>query len=163
AVASDGASGTPGTDIVISNDFVSFNTGHVNTNGNVTPQISASGDSIVLTDGHLQEASSWFASSKVSVTHFTASFDYQATGSNPADGAAFILQNSPDGVDARGGPGNLLGVGGISPSAAVEFSLYHLSGIGTAFATDGQNSSYTSTGNVHFENGDQIQVVISYD
>ena len=163
AVASDGASGTPGTDITISNDFIAFNTGQVNANANVTPQISASGDSIVLTDGHLVQASTWFASSKVSITHFTASFDYQATGSNPADGAAFILQNSPDGAHARGAEGAFLGFAGISPSAAVEFSLYQLSGVGTAFATDGETSNYTPTGNVHFESGDQIQVVISYD
>ena len=117
-------------------NFISFSGGTINTNGNVTPQIGNGGSTLQLTDGNLSEAGSWFATNKVSVASFTASFDYQATGDfvDPgalADGTAFILQNDPRGSQALGAAGSSLGYGGdvangitaISPSAAVELNL----------------------------------------
>jgi fibronectin-binding autotransporter adhesin len=157
--------------------YISFADGTINTNGIVKPQISNAGSTIELTDGHDSEAASWFANTVYSVASFTASFDYQATANvppngGPADGMAFILQNSSAGIHALGNDGGLLGYGGvngtlpISPSAAVEFNVFALDTPGTAFATDGAignggTGTYTPTGT--FENGDEIQAVISYN
>ena len=68
ALASDGSTahgGSGGTDVNF--NYVSFSNGQVNTNGNVTPQISNSDSTLTLTDGGLSEASSWFANTPVSV------------------------------------------------------------------------------------------------
>src|SRR5581483_3453233 len=122
------------------------------------------------------EAASWFANTQVSVASFSASFDYQATGSGSlADGFAFILQNSSAGLGALGADGGALGYGpndgsngrggaAISPSAAVEFNLYNGHTQGTAFATDGDTGNYNGSGSVDFwDTGDTIQVVLGYN
>jgi hypothetical protein len=157
--------------------YISFANGAINTNGIVTPQISNAGSTIELTNGHDSEAASWFANTVYSVASFTASFDYQATATvppngGPADGMAFILQDSSAGIHALGHDGSALGYGAgqgtpaISPSAAVEFNVFSLNTAGTAFATDGAignggSGTYTPTGT--FENGDEVQAVISYN
>ncbi len=175
ALASDGAAANPGTDVEL--NYISFSNGTINTD-NVTPVISNAGSTLQLTDSNGSEAASWFATDKVAVGSFTASFDYQATpqGGGLADGMAFILQDDPNGSSALGGNGSSLGYGpaqdntggtAISPSAAVELNLYDAGGShvpGTNFVTDGGYGSYISTGNVDFaDTGDQIQVVLSYD
>jgi hypothetical protein len=170
ALTDDGTA-SHGTDVNF--NYISFASGTINHGGNYPPQVSNAGSSLQLTDGNAIEAGSWFANSAVSINGFTASFDYHATGNGPADGMAFILQDSSAGVHALGGDGGLLGYGGpgirggtaISPSVAVEFNLYaeNPSGPGTAFATDGATGTYTSTGSVAFASGDAIQAVISYD
>ena len=176
ALASDGAATNPGTNVNF--NYISFSNGTINTNGNVTPVISNAGSTLELTDNNLSEAASWFATNKVAIGSFTASFDYQATpqGGGLADGIAFILQDDPRGSSALGGNGSSLGYGpaqdatggaAISPSAAVEFNLYvatspHVPG--TSFATDGGYGSYNPTGNVDFaDTGDEIQVVLNYN
>ncbi len=172
ALTEDAAS--HGTDVHI--NYVSFAGGTINVDGVYTPQITNAGSTIELTNSLNYEASSWFDNAVYSISEFTASFDYVATaGSNPADGMAFILQNSSAGVHALGGHGRSLGYGGpdfnqsadsvtaISPSAAIELNLYAPYGQGTAFATDGGTGNYGPTGNVAFASGDQIQAVISYN
>ena len=162
-------------------DGVSFNTGAINTNGAYTPQVTNNGGTLELTDGNGSEATSWFASNKVSIDAFTASFDYQATGTGGlADGLAFILQDSDTGASALGGAGSSLGYGpdsghdvaAISPSAAIELNLYEAPGAtdqgshipGTNFAENGDFGSYYSTGAVDFwDTGDTVQVVLTYD
>ena len=152
--------------------FSSFAGGQLNDNGGVfAPVLSNSNETLQLTDGQGSEATSWFATTKVSVTGFTASFDYQATGDfgQLADGFAFVLQNSSDGPSALGDAGGNLGYGGsgaISNSAAVEFNLYAPYGVGTTFNTDGDvgmDTGYTSTLPVDFwDTGDSIHVVLTY-
>jgi hypothetical protein len=158
-----------GTDVNF--NYVSFSNGTINNNGPYTPQITNGGSALELTNGNQSEAASWFATTPYSIAGFTASFDYKAAGASPADGMAFILQNSSAGVHALGGDGSSLGYGAlantggtvISPSAAVEFNVYSGHPPGTAFATNGGTGNYHSTGNVAFWNGDQIQAVISYN
>ncbi len=177
SATSDGSGGVNVTEQPLPN-FISFSGGTINTNGNVTPQISPDGSTLTLTDGNASEAASWFATNQVSVAGFTASFDYKATGSegNLADGMAFILQDSNAGINALGGNGSSLGYGApnptgggttISPSAAVELNLYNADSPhvpGTNFATDGGFGSYNPTGSVDFaDTGDAIQVVLSYN
>jgi hypothetical protein len=136
--------------------------------GYTGPQVSPDGSTLTLTDGNGGEAGSWFSSTPQSISGFTVSFDYQATGSGQlADGMAFILQNDPNGSHALepetdypfyGGSG--LGYAEISNSLAVEFNL--LAG-GTSFQTDGATGGYNSTGGVAFGTGDPIKVVLSYN
>jgi hypothetical protein len=154
--------------------YLSFFSGQTNFSDNdhvgyMGPQISTDGSAITLTNDLQGEYGSWFGSNTHSITAFTASFDYQASGD--ADGMAFILQNDPRGAGALGtdfaqNGGTGLGYEGISPSAAVEFNFYgndppHVPG--TNFATDGSVGSYNPTGDVTLGNGDNIQVVLSYD
>ncbi len=109
---------------------------------------------------------------------FTASFIYQETPGpgqfgiqSPADGIAFVLQNS--GVSVLDGEGGLLGYGGITPSVAVELNVYHLnSGPGTVLNTQGATgltavlngvgNTYNNTGPVSLASGDPIQVTVSF-
>ena len=159
--------------------MTSFSGGTINykDNDNVGytgPQISGDGDNtLTLTNNKDGEYGSWFNNNTYSINAFTASFDYQASGQ--ADGMAFILQDSSAGSSALGGPfsgyggygGSGLGYAGISPSAAVEFNMYN-SGTpghvpGTNFATDGSTGTYDPTSDIPFGNGDEIQVVLSYN
>ncbi|TLU70464.1 calcium-binding protein, partial [Lichenicoccus roseus] len=139
----------------------SFVGGQTNSNYAGGPLISGSGATITMTDGGGDEAGSWFTNQKYAVGAFTASFDYQAQGT--ADGMAFILQDSASGPSALGGVGGSLGYSGISNSAAIELNLYSGHTQGTAFASDGNTGNYTSTGDVAFWNGDEVQVQLSYD
>ena len=150
--------------------ITSFSDGQLNHNANVTPVIGNAGGTLELTDGHPSEAASWFATNPVSVTGFTASFDYHATGDlgQLADGMAFILQG--EGPSALGASGYRLGyasdggsISGISPSVAVEFNLFAFVGVGTAINTNGSTGGYTSTGPVDFwDTGDTVNVALTY-
>jgi Legume lectin domain/FecR protein len=173
ALSSDNTA-SHGTDVNI--NYVSFSSGTINTHGVYTPEVSNDGSTIELTNGKTFEANSWFGDTVYSISEFTVSFDYSATGKgSPADGMAFILQNSSAGIHALGGVGHELGYGGpdftqppgsvtpISPSAAIEFNLYDAYVQGTGLATDGAVGSYSSTGNVDFVKGDDIHAVISYN
>jgi hypothetical protein len=171
-VLSDDGTAAHGTSVDF--HYLSFFSGQTNFSDNdhvgyTGPQISTDGSAITLTNDLQGEYGSWFGSSTHSINAFTASFDYQASGD--ADGMAFILQNDPRGAGALGtdfaqNGGTGLGYEGISPSAAVEFNFYgndppHVPG--TNFATDGSVGSYNPTGDVTLGNGDNIQVVLSYD
>ena len=159
---------------------LSFSGGTINSNGVYTPQIGNGGSALELTNSTDYSAASWFSNITASITSFTASFDYQASGptGGTADGFAFVLQDSSAGTFALGGAGGSLGYGSalsigggtvISPSAAVEFNLYSGHTQGTNFATDGitgdygSTGHYNSTGNVAFWNGDAMQVQLTYN
>jgi hypothetical protein len=151
-------SATPQT-IAVSMALVEFTGGTTNYS-----TISSDGSTLTLTNGLMGESGSWFSNNTYSIENFTASFDYQAIGTiGAADGMAFILQDDPRGSSALGTNGSGLGYGGISPSAAVEFNIYDLHVLGTNFATDGSTGNYNSTGNVAFWNGDEIQVLLTYN
>jgi hypothetical protein len=154
-------SGT-GTEVVSSAAITSFSDGTINANGNYTPQISNDGSTLQLTNDFGDEHGSWFATNKVSITSFTASFDYRATGQG--DGMAFVLQESGPSALGTSDGGSGLGYNGISgPSAAVEFNIYSGHVQGTNFATNGNTEIYNSTGAVAFWNGDEIQANITYN
>jgi hypothetical protein len=118
-----------------------------------------------LTDGNFQEARSAFFNTTQGIGQFTASFTYQATqpgGEGLADGATFILQNQA--LNALGGSGSGLGMGGIAPSAEVELNVFAGHVIGTAFEVNGANSqAYMATDPVNLASGDPIRVVLSYN
>jgi autotransporter-associated beta strand protein len=131
---------------------------------------SVSGDVLTVTDGGGLEARSAFYDTPLPVdAPFQATFTYQVSGSgNPADGAAFVLENDPAGASALGGDGGSLGYAGITPSAAVEFNVYSGHTRGTGYYTDGQTggnggSDYMPTGSVNLASGDPIQVHLAYD
>jgi len=187
-VQSDGAGGT---DLTLAPGFTAFSDGqsnhsqyvgcdgdyHFSSSDYSGPVIT--GSTLQLTDGHTAEYGSWFSGTTQSISSFTASFDYQASGSAPlADGFAFVLQDSPFGNQALannnysdsdygfaslgyGGAG--LGYEGISNSAAVEFNLYSGHTQGTNFATNGTVGVYNPTGDVYFYLGDSIHVTLSYN
>ena len=164
-------SATPATIAVTVPALASFSGGTVNysNNDNIAysgPQISSDGSTLTLTNDNIGEYGSWFSKNTYSIDSFTASFDYQASGL--ADGMAFILQDDPRGSSAlgtnfAGNGGSGLGYDGISPSAAVEFNIWHGHVQGTNFATDGSTGNYNSTGSVAFWNGDEIHVLLTYN
>ena len=171
ATDSFGNSATPATIAVTVPALASFSGGTVNysNNDNIAysgPQISSDGSTLTLTNDNIGEYGSWFSKNTYSIDSFTASFDYQASGL--ADGMAFILQDDPRGSSAlgtnfAGNGGSGLGYDGISPSAAVEFNIWHGHVQGTNFATDGSTGNYNSTGSVAFWNGDEIHVLLTYN
>jgi hypothetical protein len=166
-----GNGATPATIAVTVAALTSFSAGTINYSNNDSiaysgPQISSNGSTLTLTNDQIGEYGSWFSNNTYSIDSFTASFDYQAIGA--ADGMAFILQDDPRGSSAVGtnfavNGGSGLGYDGISPSAAVEFNIYNGHVRGTNFATDGSAGDYNSTGNVAFWNGDEIQVLLTYN
>jgi hypothetical protein len=147
-------------------DIVGFNNGVGWTgNNNATGGPTFTASSLTLTDGGLFEARSAFYNTAQTITSFTAAFTYQATmpgGLGLADGATFMLQNQ--GTTALGGSGGALGMSGITPSAEVEFNVYAGHTIGTAFETNGANSTiYMPTGSVNLASGDPIRVLLAYN
>ena len=172
--------GNPGTDVEF--NFISFHNGQINQESSqydsYTPQIGPVGNTLQLTNDNETEAASWFATSQVSVSNFTASFDYQATVSlgNLAHGLAFILQGlRPPGsvlwaatgassATVRTATASRGAAPRFHPSAAVELNLYNVGPTpGTNLATNGSTGSYNGTGSVDFwDTGHTVQVVLSY-
>jgi autotransporter-associated beta strand protein len=143
--------------------------GVANNGGNgwgATPPPAVTGNVLTLTDGNGDERRSIFYDTQVAANHaFTAKFTYQSIGGNggQADGAAFILQNDPNGVMALGGGGGALGYNGITPSVAAEFNIYAPNTIGTSIQANGATGGYAPTGLVNIGNGNPIQVQVSYN
>ncbi len=129
---------------------------------NGTPSPATFGQNVLtLTDGGNSQAKSAYFGFPLYVGGFQASFTYQDVSVNGADGAAFVLQNSPAGTAALGGAGGGLGFSGITPSAAVLFNIYQSPGIG--FGTNGARSgNYAGTSPVNIANGNAISVKLTY-
>ncbi len=86
-----------------------------------------------------QDGSAWFNIAQPVAGAFSTTFTFQLTGSNtgygPADGIAFVIQNSPAGTGALGPDGCGIGfgdsayctssTGGIPNSLAVEFNTFN--------------------------------------
>ena len=149
---------------------VSFNQGQTNFSDNsdvgyTGPQISVDGRTMTLMDDLPRRARQ--------LVQQQYAHDYRLyrvlrlSGRRGGDGLAFILQNDPRGAGALGtdlhNGGSGLGYTGISPSAAVEFNFYSGHVQGTNFETNGTTQIYNPTGDVTLGNGDDIQVVLSYD
>jgi hypothetical protein len=166
------------TDIV--NFASNFSTSSLVLNGSA----KLTSNSIGLTDGGNNEASSFYFKTPVSITNFETTFTFQFTFPNPngeSDGMTFILQNQ--GPAALGGPGGNLGYGessafcgdpggpaGITPSAAIKFDLFSNCGEGidsTGLFTDGTYPGVPavdmSSSGINLHSGDIFQVQISYD
>ena len=156
----------------------------LNTNGNGTPNISNDVLTITTGGGALDaaaddngQANSVYFNTKQSISAWTASFVYQDVTGGGADGFTFVLQNQ--GVNALGLAGGALGyggqfvsdegegggefVGGIMPSAAIQFNIYGPNGgSSTGFQTNGE-IGYDATGNVDITRGNPVLVSLAYD
>lgn len=132
---------------------------------------NASNDTrLQLTDGGLNEAGSVFWNTPVGVQAFTTTFQFQISGTNPANGFTFTIQNAPQGVNALGGSASGLGYGGITKSVAVKFNFYDFNGSGsnsTGFYTNGQAPTTPmtdiSSSGIQLSSGDSIQAQLIYD
>lgn len=129
-----------------------------------------------LTNLGTGEAGSVFSRTAVDIGRFSTVFDLEfSTGSNTADGVAFVLQRQ--GATALGAAGGNLGygpqsngTGGIANSAAVKFDLYDK---GAAVSTTGLNlngarpvsagSQDLSPKGIDFHSGHVFRVNMSYD
>ena len=135
----------------------------VNSNGVTIPPFV--GNNLTFTDDNNGEARSAFYNTVQPIVKgnqgFKASFTYLNDAG--ADGAAFILQNDPNGVHALGGGGGALGYNGITNSVAYELNIYGPNTIGSTFKTDGTTGGYTAVTPVLLDNGDSIHVDLSYD
>jgi hypothetical protein len=117
-------------------------------------------DVLVLTTANDQRRAAWF-NTPMNIDAFKASFIYQVTGIEGADGFAFVVQNSAQGTNAVGGGGGGLAYTGITNSAAVMFNVYGSSGI--AFSTNGNSGTFSSTAPVDLRGGDPIRMDLHYN
>ena len=116
---------------------------------------------LTLTDGNGGEATSCYFKDPLYIGGFQASFTYQDVSIGGADGAAFVLQNSPAGTAALGGAGGGLGYSGVTPSAALLFNIYGAAGI--AYGVNGTGTgNYAGTAPVDIASGDPIAVSLVY-
>ena len=130
----------------------------------ITTNVPVANNVLTLTDGGLGEARSFFLDTPVYIGHFTTSYTFQDIGGAGADGAAFVLQNSPMGPTALGGGGGGLGFSGISPSAGLEMDVYAGSTPGIAFQVNGATGGpYSSTAPVSLPSGHPINCSVTYD
>ncbi|HEY3863349.1 MAG TPA: LamG-like jellyroll fold domain-containing protein [Verrucomicrobiae bacterium] len=139
----------------------------LNMGATITP--SFSNNVLTMTDNKGSESSSAFYETAQYVGGFVASFTYQETSANPADGLTFTLQNS--GANATGGGGGELGYVGITNSAALEFNIYSgdHGGAGITLGTNGNVPStdtalgnFISTTPVNLSSQHAINVLLSY-
>jgi hypothetical protein len=100
-----------------------------------------------LTSANNNEATSAWFNTPQGVTNFTANFTYNFLGGtvNPADGFAFVLQNS--GLNALGGGGGALGYLGIGNSVALAGDVWNANTAGTV-----TNTAYSASGYPGFNN-----------
>lgn len=107
---------------IVYSDFSS--TAGLALNGNA----AQSGSLLRLTpSAGLQTGSAWYGVKQHVRYGFETLFRFQMTdpgGIGPADGLAFVIQNSPDGAAAMGGTGAHMGYGFLTNSLAVELDTY---------------------------------------
>ena len=139
-------------------------TGWTSQDGGVIATPAFGSNVLTLTDGANGQARSAFLNAPQSITSFVAKFTYKAVaGNGNADGAAFVIQNDVLGATALGGGGGSLGYNTIGNSAALEINIYGPNTPGTAFNLNGATGNYTPTGGVTVNNGDPIQVTLTYN
>lgn len=132
----------------------------------------------LTTSGTDQAGSAWYATPVTVTNAFTATFTFRFTsqgcGSGPADGIAFVIQNSPTtagdpptgGIYALGGQGGCLGygsgsgsacpngVGGIPNSVAVQFDTYDNGNFGDIAASP----TFSTLGVAPYSSTDEVSV-----
>jgi len=136
-------------------------------NGDAVGVPTISNGVLTLTNGLGSESRSTFYTTAQTISRFTAQFTYQDVNGG-ADGAAFVIQNSPSGVNAVGVGGSSFGYGQLTQSVGVLLSIFSPSqgtGLGTNGSTPGSTppSSFGPTGGVALAGGDPIQINLSYD
>ena len=119
-------------------------------------------NSLQLTDGVNDFASSAWYRDKVSTSSFTAQFTYTASGNRAADGITFAFQNYSPFV--LGNDGGALGYTGIiGQTVAYEMNIYDGHQVGTNFISNNYTGTYNPTGDVNIASGDPIDVTLVYD
>lgn len=124
-----------------------------------------SNGTLTLTHDIQSQATSAFLNSTLKITEFTASFTYLATTAQNyfADGATFVIQNSPQQTSALGSAGYGLGYVGITNSVAVAFNVFNAYGVGIKVAENGYfNGPYLNTSPVALDAQRPIRVQITY-
>lgn len=155
-------------DILGFGDFSQFT---YNQNDTGSPPTISTG-AITITDGGSGEARSLFFNTPQDISKsFTASFTYQIPpGSSTVfdfdPSAAFVIQNSPQGLHAVGTSGEDFGYSGITNSAAVSLQLVGNGATGgglSSLFTGGNVGTSMSTNPVILTLGDPISVQLHYD
>lgn len=122
---------------------------------------------IRLTTGGFDQVRSIFHNTPQPISKFNASFTYRAVNafdSSVSIGAAFVLQNIPDGQQAIGTGGGGLGYRGIADSAAVTVGLGNAAVSTTGFFTGGVvGGGGSSISPVNLFSGNPIEVEVVYD
>lgn len=145
-------------------DITGFNPSNYTLNANpdaITAGVpNITGGILNLTTAANSQATSAFFNTAQTVTNFTASFTYDfLNGSgNPADGFAFVLQNS--GLSALGGGGGAVGYEGITSSVALKFNIYNDDGMG--FGSGGVTPGTAPT-LVSLTGANPINITLNYD
>lgn len=97
---------------------------------NLNGSASILNDELQLTSTGQRQAGTAFLETPFAIdssTSFQSEFSFRiggGSGSDGADGLAFLLQNSAAGADALGAPGGNLAYSGITQSLAIEFDTY---------------------------------------
>jgi hypothetical protein len=99
--------------------------------------LQTNGSATVLSDGtnflqltpsnFFEDGSAWYTTPVVVTGGFTTTFKFQLSptaGTCPADGIAFVIQNSDAGTSALGAVGGSIGYTNITNSVAVEFDTF---------------------------------------
>lgn len=137
---------------------------------NGVPNVSGSGtsaDVLTLTTANNGEQDSYWFNTPQNITNFSESFTYTDVSGNGADGIGVMWQNA--GLNAIGGGGGQLGIGGITSAASLAMNIYGGSGgsaseyNGTIPTPTGNNPVVVPTlGGVNLDSGDPINVTLNY-
>lgn len=113
---------------------------------------------LVIPDRAFTATSTWYER-PVATSSFEASFTYEAQGTTPADGLAFVMQRSAAGLTAIGKSGDGLGYIGLAgPKVGLLFNIYDKPGV--RFDTGGETGTFES---VPWLFGGPITVRIAYN
>jgi PEP-CTERM motif len=132
----------------------------LNQDDSASPATIPSPGSIELTNSGIGEARSLFYDTPQNISHFSASFTYQALTTDNIDnsGAAFVLQNSPAGPHAVGNYS--FAYGNLPNSAAITLESMNETGVYTNGIMSGGSAS---TSPVNLFSGDPVDVALVYD
>ena len=151
-------------------DFTNFNSP---TNLQLNGSSSINNGRLRLTSVSNNQAGSAFFTNQIPIdsdSSFQSTFEFQlssGSGTNGADGLAFVLQNT--GVGALGQTGGSLGYNTIGSSLAIEFDTYQNSGeinnnhISVVANGNLQSPIASASSNLDFNNGQSKNVWIDYN
>ncbi len=142
---------------------------------NFNGSASLAGNELQLTSTGNQQAGTAFYEGAIAIdssTSFQSAFSFRiggGSGTNGADGMTFLLQNSPDGVNALGGAGGYLAYDTIVSSLAIEFDTHLNAGDSAgntlAVVIDGntQNAIAETSALFDLNNGTQYYAWVDYN
>lgn len=142
--------------------LINHSTGFTSGSMSLNQQASISSGDLRLINGVTLAKASAYHTSKVSVNAFTSEFEFSATGTSPADGLTFVIQNA--GSTAVGSHGGSLGYVGINKSVAVRLEYWGQSSTGlyTRDAAGVQNLTLHDNIPLSLGNGQTYNVKVVY-